>query len=432
MLAQAFSALAPADILVIGDYFLDIYTFGVAKRISPEAPVAVIQAQKEEQRAGGAGNVVLNLLALGARVRAAGRLGDDIAGKSLRYLLEQAGGDVAALIVDSSIPTGIKNRIIAAGQQVVRIDHEKVLPLPHFLEQQVIDSLELLLADIALIAVSDYGKGYLTTPLLQALFSQAKSRGIPVIVDPKGTDFSCYRGATLIKPNRAESYLAARLPSSAPLEQAAAELLQVTDAEALLITCSEDGMALFSPQEQPRYFPVRVRQIKDVTGAGDTVLATVSLAVANGLSFEAGAQLANIAAGIAIEQVGCTTVSLALLAERLLELDEGNKIFDGGHLFILQAALQGKAIAVLSLGELEKLEAAVLRQIHSVKMQTQSHVLIWWSPKVATASEVRFLASLKDANYILLADRSAEPFCRAVAPASLFDWDAAAASFYSV
>lgn len=346
-LLGAFGALSPADILVIGDFLLDTYTFGVARRISPEAPVAVVHVQREEHRAGGAGNVVLNLLSLGARVRAVGRVGADAAGELLKSTLSQLGCCDQHIFVDSTTATCVKNRIIADTQQVVRIDREELNQLPHDLEALVIQQLPKLLEGIALVAVSDYGKGFLTPPLLSALIAEARRRGIPVLVDPKGVDFARYRGATLIKPNRQESYNAANLLSNTPLEEAAERLLQLTGAEAFMITCSADGIGLFYPRQRGHYFPVKMRELKDVTGAGDTVLAMLSLALANGLSFEVAAQLANVAAGIAIEQLGCATVPLPALAQRLLEFDVGNKVFDGEHLFALRAVLQGKALSVL-------------------------------------------------------------------------------------
>lgn len=422
-LLGAFGALSPANILVIGDFLLDTYTFGAACRISPEAPVAVVRVEREEHRAGGAGNVVLNLLSLGARVRAVGRVGADVAGDLLKSTLLQCGCQDQHIFVDSSTATCVKNRIIADTQQVVRVDREELHPLPHALEALVIQQLPLLLEDMALIAVSDYGKGFLTPALLSALILEARQRAIPVLVDPKGVDFSRYRGATLIKPNRQESYNAANLLNNTPLEEAAERLLQLTEAAAFMITCSADGIGLFYPGKPGQYFPVKMRQLKDVTGAGDTVLAMLSLALANGLSFEMAAQLANVAAGIAIEQLGCATVPLPALAQRLLEFDVGNKIFDGEHLFALQAILQGRALSVFVLNGIDKVNASLLRAIHAMKVGGAAEILVWWKDSDVAAEEVRFLATFSDVSYILVADALTEPFCRKVASEGVFVWE---------
>lgn len=422
-LLGAFGALSPADILVIGDFLLDTYTFGAARRISPEAPVAVVHVQREEHRAGGAGNVVLNLLSLGARVRAVGRVGADAAGELLKSTLSQLGCQDQHIFVDSSTATSVKNRIIADTQQVVRIDQEELNTLPQALETLVIQQLPKLLDGIALVAVSDYGKGFLTPTLLSALIVEARHRKIPVLVDPKGVDFSRYRGATLIKPNRQESYNAANLLSNTPLEDAAGRLLQLTGAEAFMITCSADGIGLFYPGQRGHYFPVKMRQLKDVTGAGDTVLAMLALALANGLSFEVAAELANVAAGIAIEQLGCATVPLPALAQRLLEFDVGNKVFDGEHLFALRAVLEGKALLIFVLEGIDKVSTSLLRAIHAKKVAGTSEILVWWRDSDVAVEEVRFLATLSDVSYILVADGSAESFCLAVASEGVFVWN---------
>ncbi len=307
----------PFKTLVLGDYLLDAYTMGRVRRISPEAPVPVVETLKQESRPGGAGNVALSLVALGAEVVACGRLGKDEEGDELKRHLLGAGAQVSGLHEEVGYPTPIKNRIIADGQQLLRIDREVVTTLTPSLEERCIAELKSTIPQMGVVALSDYGKGFLTRSLISATLEIARTHKIPTIVDPKGIDFTKYRGATLIKPNVSEAYAAARFPHSASLDEVAEELFRITSAEMLLITRSEEGSSLFLQNGNRTDFPVRCQEVKDVTGAGDTVLAVICLGVA--LQWEMGfiADLANIAAGIAIEQLGCVQVTLAELLQRM-------------------------------------------------------------------------------------------------------------------
>ena len=324
-LTGLFSRLTPATIAVIGDFMLDTYTVGKAKRISPEAPVAVVNVMSEEHRAGGAGNVVLNLISMGATVIAIGRVGNDAAGNLVREIFAEEGISTAGFFVQSGYQTPVKNRIIAENQQIVRVDHEKNLPICEILEQKVIETLPELLQDVKVIAISDYDKGFLSRTLLAAIIEYGKTNGILVITDPKGLDFTKYCGTTIIKPNLSEVYAAANLSREAPLEKAAAHVLTLADAEIVMVTRSEAGISLFYPESEQHDFPVRIHEIKDVTGAGDTVLAMLARALASGLDAKEAAPLCNVAASIAIERFGCARITLSDLAGKLLELDRGIK-----------------------------------------------------------------------------------------------------------
>ena len=185
-----FSRFNPVHVLVIGDFMLDTYTTGKVKRISPEAPVSILHVQKEESRPGGAGNVVLNLISLGAIVTAVGRIGYDPAGTELIKALDKEGVVVESLFLQKDFKTPVKNRLIADAQQILRVDFEAVVPIPTDLEQQVIEQLPALLEEVQIVAVSDYAKGFLSPFLLKNLIEMAKERRIPVIVDPKGEDFA--------------------------------------------------------------------------------------------------------------------------------------------------------------------------------------------------------------------------------------------------
>lgn len=313
--ATCFPKLTGKKILVAGDLMLDIYTLGEVERISPEAPVPILRVLDESKRPGGAGNAILNLISLGMDVVALGRVGNDGGGRALLESLSAEGVDISSVHTDPSFQTPLKNRMIAAGQQLVRIDHEKPTSLQVHLEKKIIASFPSLLKGIDTIAFSDYGKGFLTPNLLRALIDEASLQGIPVIVDPKGRDFVRYRGASVIKPNLSEAIAAAGLGAEATLDQVARHLLETVAIESLMITRSKEGISLFS-EEGRSDFPAQVHEIKDVTGAGDTVLAIVTAALANGIPLTVAAELANVAAGIAIEQIGCVRVSLADLERR--------------------------------------------------------------------------------------------------------------------
>lgn len=421
-LTGIFSQLRKRKVLVVGDFMLDTYTIGKVRRISPEAPVAVVQVQRTEHRAGGAGNVVLNLISLGAEVAAIGRVGSDIAGEQLRQALISEGVHPQGIMTQAGYCTNIKNRILADNQQIVRVDHEVVTPISEELERQVIASLPALLSGVSVVAISDYGKGFLSRNLLSALIAAARQRHIPVIADPKGIDFSKYSGSTIIKPNLGEAYAAANLLPDAPLEQAAARILQLADADTLMVTRSEAGLSLFHKNGTRHDFPVRIREIKDVTGAGDTVLAMLTCALANGLSIATAAQLSNVAAGIAIERFGCARVSLADLAKRLLEDDVTNKVFDAEHLDALQQVLRNRTFAVLSISSAEGMTSAIFSTIRQL---AKSHdcLLLYIRDRAPDPEFVSLLASLHDVDFILLCSDSIKSLCLAATPVAVYSLD---------
>ena len=406
---------------VIGDFMLDTYTTGKVRRISPEAPVSVLHVQKEESLAGGAGNVVLNLISLGAHVNAIGRIGADVAGEQIRHSLSTEGASIEGLIIEKGFKTPVKNRLIADSQQVLRVDFETITPIPEQIEQSVVERLPDLLSDVQIIAISDYGKGFLSRSLLMAIFEFAKSRGIPAIVDPKGEDFSKYSGATILKPNLQEAYAAAKLPREAPLAQVAATILKNAQIDLLMITRSEEGISLFSKEGETLHFPVRLKEVKDVTGAGDTVLAMVSAALANGLEMRYAAQLANIAAGIAIERLGCARINLSDMASRLLEFDVENKVFDEEHLFALQQALQGKRYSVLGLESTQGMSSALFRSIREISSRDPDQKLIIYVRDTHPDEEfVSLLASLAEVDFVVLKCESLKNLCSIIHPHELF------------
>lgn len=324
-LLDSFNRLKSAKILVLGDFMLDTYTMGKVERISPEAPVPILHVQKSESLPGGAGNVALNLQALGAEVIVVGRVGDDKEGTSLRALLEKEGIDTSGIFLQKGIRTPSKNRLVAGGQQLIRIDQECFSNLSEKIEREIMTHLISMAHEVDVIAISDYAKGFLSKDLLEMVIDFAKESKIPTIVDPKGDDFTKYRGATLIKPNYKEAVFASKLSSEATLDEMARSLFEQTAAEMLMITRSEEGITLFEGSEKRHDFPLKnARKVKDVTGAGDTVLAMTTMVIASGLDLKEGLELSNVAAGIAVEESGCARVSLAQIEERLLAVKQVN------------------------------------------------------------------------------------------------------------
>src|SRR5579872_6372664 len=243
-LTGAFSQFKPFRALVLGDFMLDSYTTGRVKRISPEAPVPVMEVLKRESRPGGAGNVVLNLTALGAKVFAVGRIGADGEGSELKLRLSES-ADTQALLIEPNYKTPVKNRLIADSQQLLRVDFETISPLDLNLENEIIEQLKVLIPQTQVVAISDYGKGFLTNRLIASAIEMARAHRIPAIVDPKGTDFTKYKGATVLKPNLSEAFAAAKMAIHSPLEEVARHLIHLSCPDLLLITRSESGMSLF-------------------------------------------------------------------------------------------------------------------------------------------------------------------------------------------
>jgi D-beta-D-heptose 7-phosphate kinase/D-beta-D-heptose 1-phosphate adenosyltransferase len=308
-----------ARVLVVGDVMIDRYWHGKATRISPEAPVPVVQVGAREDRPGGAGNVALNIAALGAAASLAGIIGADEAGKELQTRL-QAAGVFCDFAVCHSAPTITKLRVISLHQQLIRLDFEQEF------ESGAIASLERkaeqLLAGCQVLVLSDYNKGALQNT--QALIKAARALSIPVIVDPKGSDFSKYRGATVITPNLNEfESIVGKCRSEEELSSRGLRLLEELELEALLITRGEHGMTLLRAGVPELHMPTRAQEVFDVTGAGDTVVAVLAASIAAGSPLATGTALANIAAGLAVGKLGTAAISGPEL-RRAMQRDEGS------------------------------------------------------------------------------------------------------------
>jgi rfaE bifunctional protein kinase chain/domain len=415
------SSLCPVRVLVLGDFMLDTYTTGKVRRISPEAPVSVLNVQNEESKPGGTGNVALNIVSLGGKVTVVGRVGADFAGRHLRDSLEQEDIDVRGLFIQEGYRTPVKNRLIADSQQVLRVDFEKNSPIPEDLEALVIEELPNLMQGVQIVAISDYAKGFVSKRILQESIRLAKKHKIPVIVDPKGDDFNKYRGADIIKPNLGEAYAAAKLSSEATLAEVAAKIFETMQIEKLLVTRSEAGISLFEHSGNRYDFPVVSKEVKDVTGAGDTVLAMISVALASNIDLKDAIQLSNVAAGIAIERVGCARVNIGELAARLFQLDAENKVFDEEHLFALQQALKGKSYCVLGIESKKGLSNALFRAIRTLDQHDSLRQLIIYLREENPDEEfISLLSSLVEVDFIVLKGESLKSLFETLHPHQIF------------
>jgi len=295
-------------VLVVGDVMLDRYWFGEVGRISPEAPVPVVKIDRMQERPGGAANVARNAAALGARVDLLSVVGRDEAAGKLRKLLRKDRVS-AQLYEDASIDTTVKLRVIARSQQLLRVDFET--PPSHEVLASKLRDFERMLKRVHVVVLSDYGKGGLTH--IAAMIRLARRAGIPVLVDPKGDDYARYRGATLVTPNRSEfREVAGRWKNEADLTRRAEALRQELKAEALLITRSEEGMTLYQRGKR-LHVPAQAREVFDVSGAGDTVIATVAVMLGSGADFAQAVETANRAAGIVVGKFGTAVVHPAEL-----------------------------------------------------------------------------------------------------------------------
>ena len=300
VLMPSVAALRGAYVLVVGDIMLDRYLFGEVSRISPEAPVPIVKVVREEERPGGAANVARNAAALGAEVTLLSAIGEDDPGKRLRELIEKAGVRTS-LLRDKTIQTTRKVRVIGRQQQLLRIDFETA-PSREILKQKLTDYRSLLNQKCGAVVLSDYGKGGLTH--IVDMIGLARRHGKKILVDPKGDDYSRYKGANVVTPNRSELRdVVGQWANEADLERRAQELRRKYGFAALLLTRSEEGMTLFDGEGR-HHEPTKAREVYDVSGAGDTVIATLAVMIAAGASLRGAMHVANHAAGIVVGKLG--------------------------------------------------------------------------------------------------------------------------------
>jgi D-beta-D-heptose 7-phosphate kinase/D-beta-D-heptose 1-phosphate adenosyltransferase len=309
--------LGQPRVLVVGDVMLDRYVWGDAARISQEAPVILLHADRREERLGGASSVATMLRALGAKVALAGVVGNDLDGNRVRQLLTDLGIDHEAVLAEAGRPTTVKERYIGRAQQrhpqqMIRVDYETRTPLGAALEKELCGHISRQVCKADIVLVSDYDKGVCTPGLMAFAVAAAKGRGLRLVADPiRGPDYRKYHGCSAITPNRLEAGLATGRSLQTPPEifEAAAQLQEQLDLEAAIITLDKDGMALAHRDGRRKLLPTRPRQVYDITGAGDMVMSVLALALSAGADYEAAVALANVAGGLEVERIGVATVT---------------------------------------------------------------------------------------------------------------------------
>lgn len=310
--------LAGKHVVVVGDLMLDEFARGDVRRISPEAPVPVLEVTSRELTLGGAANAAANVVSLGGRATVVGLLGEDSGGSTVERLLRERGLE-ARVVRDPARHTTHKARLVARGQQIVRIDQETRTPPGPETAAALVEHVRKAVATADACILSDYAKGAVFPELVAALVDAAKARGVPVVADPKNSDFRFYRGTTVVTPNTSELEAAVHrtLHTDEDFAAAAAELLPLLDGGAILATRGADGMTLFEPSKTPVHVHAAAKSVFDVTGAGDTVVATLAIALAARTPIADAIGLASAAAGVVVSKVGTATVSPAELEAAL-------------------------------------------------------------------------------------------------------------------
>lgn len=443
--------LKPLRVLVAGEIILDRYLWGDVSRISPEAPIPILKVNRREEKPGNAGFVIANLRALGAEVSALSVIGDDRNGRMLTEILGDLGVDTRAIVTDPDRPTIVKERLLGsvqsahrATQQLLRVDDEDCSPLSPAIERELKEHLKQELKRVDGVLISDINKGLLTPAIMTAIIEGARQREIPVVVDPRLTeDFSVYRGATALTPNRYETEVATglRLVDRDAWREAAETLVRKLRLEACLITLDRDGMYLAERGGADTYIPTSPREVYDVTGAGDVVLAVFGLFRIAGLGFASAATIANLAAGLEVGKLGTEVISREDLARALEQKPERaeRKILSMEE---LQSALERHRRAghkiVFTNGCFDLLHAG---HIHGVGFsRAQGDILVVGlnsdrsvraikgegRPIYPAADRARILAALEDVDYVVIFDEErAEQIIRRVRPDVLVkgeDW----------
>lgn len=406
-------------VLVLGDPMLDEYIWGNVERVSPEAPVQVLDWVSDHDGLGGAANVAQNLVALGCEVHLAGVVGDDAKGNRLRQLLAGQGIHADDVLADPVRPTTSKLRVMAHAQQILRIDREHRQRIGDELQQLLIERVAARLPHVDGIVCSDYAKGVLTREVLAAARRQAQTQGKRILADPKGTDYTRYLGYDVVTPNRKELEAAAGLAAltDAEIVQAGTKVLNEIRGSALLVTRGKDGMTLVRAERPPVHIPATAREVYDVTGAGDTVIAVFSLALFRGLDMEVAAQLANAAAGLEVAKIGAAPVTFQELAQEL----EGGPHYEGTKILPLpelqklvsRARGQGRRVVftngcfdILHVGHIELLRSCrTLGDLLVVGLNDDASVRGLKGdkrPLIGQAERAHVLAALDSVDYVVL------------------------------
>ena len=358
------------NILVLGDLMIDHYLWGSCERISPEAPVQVVDISKETTVLGGAGNVINNLNALGAKVSVASVIGDDDNGVELISMLNAIDVDSQNIVTQESRKTSKKSRVIAVSQQILRYDKESKNDIEASSVDKIVASISANISSYDMVILSDYGKGVLTDALCQRVIKLANEKSVKVLVDPKGSDFSKYRGAYLLTPNKKEAILATgiEIADESTLKEALLKLKEECELGISLITLSEDGIAIFD--ETLKVFPTVAKEVFDVTGAGDTVIASIAFALSSGKNIDESAKFSNLAAGVVVGKIGSATVSIDEIEEYEASLHKSTsdahiKSFEDINAIVSRCRSNGKRVVftngcfdILHVGHVKYLQIA--------------------------------------------------------------------------
>jgi D-beta-D-heptose 7-phosphate kinase/D-beta-D-heptose 1-phosphate adenosyltransferase len=410
---MATEQFSQAKVLVVGDVMLDQYWSGQAKRISPEAPVPVVKVQGEEVRAGGAANVALNIAALGGRTHLLGVVGADEPASLLRAGLGAKG--VAADFVETlNRPTITKLRVMSRNQQLIRLDFEESLSVAGAFDRDAyLARFKLALMDSDVVILSDYGKGTLCD--VSALIDAARAQGKPVLIDPKGSDYRPYRGATLLTPNMSEfEAVVGKCTDDDDIVRKGEQLRAELGLEALLLTRSERGMTLLRAAQPPMHLPTQAREVYDVTGAGDTVIATLGASLAAGQDLAQSCRLANLAAGVVVGKIGTATVSTDELHQALHATETDGVVVSEEELLrrVAEAKARGASVVMtngcfdlLHVGHVKYLEAASeLGDVLIVAVNSDDSVKRLKGPERplnTCADRMRMLAALKSVDWVV-------------------------------
>ena len=327
VLSEGIDKFSSCRILVVGDVIMDEFLWGRVERISPEAPVPVVQVEEESLVLGGAGNVVNNIISLGGQALLCGVVGNDAMGRELVHMLEKMNSPSHGLVVEDRRPTTIKTRVVAHSQQVVRVDREEREFVTEASIERITTTVKEQIGSIDAIVVADYGKGVVTRSLMDGMRSLSQGSQTILAVDPTVRNVALYKDVTLITPNHyeAQQMSGIQIEDDQSLRRAGAHLLEELGCQTVLITQGDKGMTLFEGNGKTTQIPTVARKVFDVSGAGDTVIATLALALAAGLTARQAAVLANLAAGVVVGEIGTAAVAASRLKEILIETVSGQK-----------------------------------------------------------------------------------------------------------
>jgi D-beta-D-heptose 7-phosphate kinase / D-beta-D-heptose 1-phosphate adenosyltransferase len=419
LLEKVLTGARDVSVLVVGDVMLDQYVYGTIERISPEAPVEVVNWRRQESGLGGAANVAHNLAQLGCRVFLAGVVGSDGPAEELLKAARSMGIDTAGVFTDSGRPTTLKTRVIARAQQVIRIDRESRFEIDDALAKLLLEHVRKCVTLVDGIILSDYAKGVLTRDLCVSIIEAANGRDKRVLVDPKGHDFSKYRGAFLLTPNKKELAEAAHIPiqNETDIQKAVDSLFSVAECQAILVTRGEEGMSLFARRAEGVHIQTDVREVFDVTGAGDTVISMLGRVLFAGEDLAAAAQLANLAALLKGAKLGAAAINtdevVAYLHQRedqyrgkILDLAQLKRIVGRAHSQGQKVVLTNGCFDLLHVGHVQFLQKAKgLGQTLVVAINDDNSVRELKGngrPLISAADRARIIAGLESVDYVII------------------------------